>query len=77
MSCHLGETGRVFAILIQTILHLVPSPPPPPPKKKNYMTIVFDSSWDDCNIQEKLKPMVMQNVFDGKGWRGQDASWPM
>ena len=43
------------------------SPPPhPPPKKKrkkkekkNFMSIVFDFSWDGCNTQEKLKTMVM------------------
>ena len=25
-------------------------------------SIVFDFSWDDCNNQEKLETMVMQNV---------------
>ena len=25
--------------------------------------IVFDFSWDDCNIQEKLETMVMQFFF--------------
>ena len=29
------------------------------------MTIVFDFSWDDCNIQETLKAMVMQNSEEG------------
>ena len=28
-------------------------------------TIVFGFSWDDCNTQEKLEKMVMQN-FGGK-----------
>ena len=27
-------------------------------KKKNFMSIVFDFSWDGCNTQEKLKTMV-------------------
>ena len=26
------------------------------------MTIVFDFSWDDCNTQEELETMIMQNV---------------
>ena len=30
-----------------------------------YVTIVFDFSWDDCNIQKKLKAMVMQNLEAG------------
>ena len=25
------------------------------------VTIVFDFSWDDCNTQEKLETVVMQN----------------
>ena len=25
-------------------------------------TIVLDFSWDDCNTQEKLETMVMQNL---------------
>ena len=37
-------------------------PPPPPPKF--CITIVFDFSWDDCNTQEELETMVMQN-FEG------------
>ena len=28
------------------------------------LTIVLDFSWDDCNIQEKLETMVVQN----SGW---------
>ena len=49
-------------------MHLVYRP-------KFCITIVFDFSWDDCNTQEKLETMVMQNVFDGKGKGGQDALW--
>ena len=26
------------------------------------MTIVFDFSWNDCNTQEELETMIMQNV---------------
>ena len=26
------------------------------------ITIVFDFPWDDCNTQEKLEAIVMQNV---------------
>ena len=28
---------------------------------KCYITIIFDFSWDECNTQEKLETMVMQN----------------
>ena len=28
-----------------------------------YVTVVFDISWDDCNIQKKLKAMVIQNFW--------------
>ena len=47
----------------------VPPPAPPPPKKKNCcITVAFDfSSWDDCNIQEKLETMVIQMFFCGAG----------
>ena len=31
------------------------------------ITIVYDFSWDDCNTQEKLETMVMQNFFWGGG----------
>ena len=37
---------------------------------KFYITIVFDFSWDNCSIQEKLETMVMQFVFGGTGWGG-------
>ena len=30
------------------------------------ITIVFDFFWDECNTQEKLKTMVMQNL-GGRG----------
>ena len=36
-------------------MHLVYPP-------KFCITIVFEFSWDDCNTQEKLETMVMQNV---------------
>ena len=42
-------------------MHLV-YPPPPPPQKK-YVTSVFDFSWDDCIMREKLETMVMQNFW--------------
>ena len=41
--------------LLQTIMHLVYPP-------KFCITIVLDFSWDDCNTQEILEIMVMQNV---------------
>ena len=48
--------------------------PSPPPKKKTdahtntsifYITIVFD--WDDCDTQEKLETMVIQNLGGKQG----------
>ena len=57
MLCHEDILGR-FTILTQTIMHL--SYPDPTPTKF-CITIVFDFSWDDCNIQEKLDTMVMQS----------------
>ena len=45
-------------------------PPPHPPPPKFCITIVFDFSWDNCNTQEKLKTMVMQNLGGKQG-----ASW--
>ena len=36
-------------------MHLVYTP-------KFGITIVSDFSWDDCNNQEELKTMVMQNL---------------
>ena len=34
-------------------------------KKKiiNFVTILFDFSWDDCNTQEKLETMVIQDFW--------------
>ena len=52
-------------------MHLVYLPHPPHPPQIR-ITIVFDFSWDDCNTQEKLETMVMQD-FGGK----QDALWSM
>ena len=53
-------------------MHLVyPLPPPPPPSKKKFITIVFDLSWDDCNIQEKLETLVLK--IGGGGGEGGDV----
>ena len=44
------------------------------------ITIVFDFSWDDCNIQEKLETMVMQFFFFfffGGGGGKQDVLWSL
>ena len=36
--------------------------------RKPYVhTTVFDFSWDDCNTQEKLETVVLQN-FEGALW---------
>ena len=45
---------HIHQFLIDHIMHLVYFP-------KFYITIIFDFSWDDCNTQEKLETMVMQN----------------
>ena len=39
---------------------------------KTFVPMVLDFSWDDCNTQEKLDTMVMQNC-EGK----QGALWSM
>ena len=39
--------------------HIDHNAPCLPPKILH--NIVFDFSWDDCNTQEKLETMVMQN----------------
>ena len=51
---------------------LRPSPHPPPKKTHAhtntsifYITIVFD--WDDCDTQEKLETMVIQNLGGKQG----------
>ena len=45
-----------FAHRPQCIFLAPPSPSPPPPKKKKKeRSIVFNFSWVDCNIQERLK----------------------
>ena len=57
-------------------MHLVyppPPPPPPPPSKKNFITIVFDFSWDDCNIQDKLETLVLK--IGGGGGGGGGCGW--
>ena len=40
-------------------------------------TIVFYFSWDDCNTQEKLETMVMQNLGGGGGVNKTHALWSM
>ena len=52
-------------------MHLV-YPLPPPPSKKKFITIVFDLSWDDCNIQEKLETLVLK-IGGGGGGEGGDV----
>ena len=47
--------------------YLPPPPPPPPPPAKFCISIVFNSSWDGCNTQEKWKTKVMP-LFGGRGW---------
>ena len=47
-------------------------PPTPLPHQKknlwhNHCLIVLDFSWDDCNTQEKLQTMIMQNLGGGRG----------
>ena len=51
-------------------MHLV-YPLPPLPIKKKFITIVFDLSWDDCNIQEKLETLVLK--IGGGGGEGGDV----
>ena len=59
----MGVNGILqFSIFKYTIIHLVYLRAPPPPQKK---MCAFDFSWDDCNIQMKLKAMVMQNLEAG------------
>ena len=56
-----GTDETSFAILTETIMHLVlPHPQSPtPPKKKKCITIVSDFSRDDCKTQDKLETIVM------------------
>ena len=51
-------------------MHPVYPFPPPPHQKKKFITIVFDLSWDDCNIQEKLETLVLKIGGGGGGRRG-------
>ena len=37
------------------------------PKSCIHVSIVFNFSWDDCNTQEKLETLVIQNFFEGRG----------
>ena len=54
-----------------------PSPPPPlaPPKKMHNHCLIVLISWDDCNTQEKLQTMIMQNLGGGGGGGGE--SWTL
>ena len=54
--------NQTVLILYFHIYHNARCLPSPPPKKKFCLTIVFDFSRDDCNTQEKLEKMVMQNL---------------
>ena len=54
-------------------MHLVYPLPPPPPIKKKFITTVFDLSWDDCNIQEKLETLVLK--IGGGGGVGKEGMW--
>ena len=38
------------------------------------MSIVFAFPWDDCQIQEKLEAMLMQNLRVNKFYYGQRES---
>ena len=49
-------------------MHLVYPP-------KFCITIVFDFSWNDCNTQEKLETMVMQNLGVNKVYRSMWKWW--
>lgn len=53
-------------------MHLV-YPLPPPPHQKKFITIVFDLSWDDCKIQEKLETLVLKIGGGGGGEEGGDV----
>ena len=46
------------------------------PHPKFCITIVFDSSWYDCNTLEKLDKKIMQTFGGGRG-RKQGALWSM
>ena len=43
------------------------TPPPPPKKKKNYISIVFNFSWDFQVSQEQLKQFLCKNGGEGRG----------
>ena len=60
---------RKYATCTYPIMHLICSPPLPP--AKFCISIVFNSSWDGCNTQEKWKTKVMQFFFGGGGGGGQ------
>ena len=55
-------------------MHLV-YPLPPPPSKKKFITTVFDLSWDDCNIQEKLETLVLKIGGGGGGGGRKGCGW--
>ena len=53
---------RKYATCTYPIMHLICPPP-----GKFCLRIVFNSSWDGCNTQEKWKTKVMQFFFFGGG----------
>ena len=55
-----------FTILTETIMYLVLTSPPPQ-KKKKFTLVLFLTSWDNCDTQEKLATMVMPIFFWGGG----------
>ena len=64
--------------------HNVPCFNPPPPqkkKKKKFTLVLFLTSWDNCDTQEKLATMVMPIFFwgggAGAGGGKQGALWSM
>ena len=55
MATVTSRADQQYATCISPIKHLICPP-------KFYISIVFNFSWDGCNIQEKWKTKVMQNV---------------
>ena len=45
-------------------------PPPQKKKQKNFTLVLFLTSWDNCDTQEKLATMVMPIFFCGGGGGG-------
>ena len=55
MATVTSRADQQYATCISPIKHLICPP-------KFYISIVFNFSWDGCNIQEKWKTKVTQNV---------------